>query len=270
MSNTVQTLQAIKDAISAGRISTYEAAAPPVHPADPRAIALYVWNAQISAYLLMPLHICEVVVRNAASDAIEAIHGPDWPWNAGFQISLPPRINGTRYSPRRDLQNVGAVEPTTGKVIPELKFAFWEHMFTARHDAKIWKSQILRVFPNCESGMTWHRLRNRINADLNVIRKLRNRIAHHEPIFSRNLVVEFQMLCELVDLRSPVVSSWMTGNQIASNLLAKPPFFCGGKRWVPDESEIAELAYSIWEKEGRQSGSESRNWFCALSLLTGR
>jgi hypothetical protein len=34
---------------------------------------------------------------------------------------------------------------------------------------------------------TWFQLRSRIYGDLQVIRKLRDRIAHHEPIFTRNL-----------------------------------------------------------------------------------
>ena len=271
MSNTtIDTISAIKGAISAGRIGTYEVAAHPTHSADPSAVALYAWNAQVSAYLLMPLHICEVVVRNAASEAIGAIHGANWPWNPGFQSNLPPRLTGTRYSPRRDLQNVSAVHTTPGKVIPELKFAFWEHMFTARHDVKIWKSQILRVFPNCESSQTWYNVRGRVNADLQVIRKLRNRIAHHEPIFARNLTAEFGLIRNLVDLRSPIVTSWMMGNQIASELLAKPPFFCGGKSWTPSHHEVAELAYSIWEQGGRQSGTDKRDWERALALMNGR
>jgi len=34
-----------------------------------RALALYAWNAEVSAALLAPLHICEVVMRNAAAEA---------------------------------------------------------------------------------------------------------------------------------------------------------------------------------------------------------
>ncbi len=269
MSNTVDTLASIKAALSAGRISTFETATHTTQPSDPAAVALYAWNAQIAAYLLMPLHICEVVVRNAASEAIAAIHGANWPWNPGFHASLPLRLNGTRYSPRIDLQNVSHTHTTPGKVIPELKFAFWEHMFTARHDTKIWKSQILRVFPNHDAGKAWYDVRNRVNADLQVIRRLRNRIAHHEPIFGRNLHAEFEMIRGLVDLRSPIVSSWMMGNQIASVCLAKPAFFCGGRSWTPSHQEIAEKAYAIWEQDGRQAGTDEQNWRRAIELMNG-
>ena len=267
MSNTIDTLAAIKTALSAGRISTFETAACVTQPADPKAVALYIWNAQVAAYLLVPLHICEVVVRNAAADAIEAVHGTNWPWNTGFHASLP--TSPGFYSPRNDLLNVSNTHTTPGKVIPELKFAFWEQMFTARHDTKIWKSQILRVFPNHEATATWYSVRNRVNADLQVIRRLRNRIAHHEPIFARNLVAEFGLIRGLVDLRSPIVSSWMMGNQIASHLLTIPPFFRGGQSWTPTHREIAEMAYAIWEQNGCQSGTEEQNWHEALTQMKG-
>jgi hypothetical protein len=267
MSNTIDTLAAIKAALSAGRISTFETAAGVTQPTDPRAVALYAWNAQVAAYLFMPLHICEVVVRNAAADAIEAVHGTNWPWNTGFQASLP---TGPGYSPRNDLINVSNTQTTPGKVIPELKFAFWEQMFTTRHDTKIWRSQILRVFPNHEATATWYSVRNRVNGDLQVIRRLRNRIAHHEPIFARNLIAEFGLIRGLVDLRSPIVSSWMMGNEIASLLLTMPPFFCGGQSWTPTHREIADTAYAIWERNGRQPGTEERNWHEALMQMKGR
>jgi hypothetical protein len=269
MSNTLDTVAAIKHALSAGRIGTYEVAAGTAHPDDPSAVALYTWNAQISAYLLVPLHICEVVVRNAAADAIEAIHGPNWPWNRGFLASLPPRYPGI-YSPLEDLQKVNRQQHTSGKVIPELKFAFWESMFTVTHDARIWQTEILRVFPHHNPGETYFRLRGKVNADLLSIRRLRNRIAHHEPIFTRNLVSDFALIRGLVALRSADVASWMMGNQIATDFLSKQPFFCGGEQWSPTESEIAKVAYTIWEQEDRQSGCEERNWNRAIARLKGR
>jgi len=68
--------QAIKEALSAARLGTYEAATTAV-PMLPGALALYAWNAQISAAMLAPLHLCEVVMRNAVSDALVAIYGAD-------------------------------------------------------------------------------------------------------------------------------------------------------------------------------------------------
>src|SRR5690554_2789998 len=117
-------------------MGTYEKAAPPKSDDDPSALNLYVWNAQLSGAFMAPLHICEVVVRNAISDALEAKYGEHWPWSPGFEQSLPdPRPPA--YSPRRDLFNARRNAQTTGKVIPELKFIFWQRMFTSRHDNRV-------------------------------------------------------------------------------------------------------------------------------------
>jgi len=128
----MEIVSAVKKALSSARMSTYEVA---VAHNDIATLALYAWNAQVSAALLAPLHICEVVVRNAVSDTLEAIYGARWPWSNGFEQSLPdPRLG---YSQRKDLQQARSRAQTTGKVIPELKFVFWQKMFTGRYDARV-------------------------------------------------------------------------------------------------------------------------------------
>ena len=214
--------QAIKLALSAPRMGTYEAATN-VAPALTGAIALYTWNAQLSAALMYPLHVCEVAVRNAVSEAITQVYGPDWPWSAGFLSSLtnPP---APTYSPKRDLLHTGAAQPTTGKVIAELKFKFWETMFTGRFDARLWNPHMRNVLPFIEPALTVQQARMRIRVDLESLRGLRNRIAHHEPIFARSLANDLQKAHELIGFRCVHTAAWMHANESASVLIAaKPP-----------------------------------------------
>jgi hypothetical protein len=213
--------QAIKLALSAPRLSTYEAATTVV-PALPGAIALYTWNAQLSAALMFPLHVCEVVVRNAVSDALTLVYGPDWPWSAGFIASLtnPPPPT---YSPKRDLLQVGNTQPSTGKVIAELKFKFWETMFTGRFDARLWNPNLSSVMPFIAAAVTVQQARKRIHDDLESLRALRNRIAHHEPIFTRNLADDYQKARELIAFRCPHTAAWMQANEAASALIGNQP-----------------------------------------------
>lgn len=220
MSSTKAEVQAVKKALSAARMGTYESAAQ-VGDGDPAALRLYAWNAQVSAALLAPLHICEVVVRNAVSEALEAQYGPRWPWSPGFEQSLPdPKIG---YSPRRDLQAARRSHATTGKVIPELKFAFWQRMFTSRHDSRLWSTYLANVLPNLPTGKAVADLRKEVYDDLEVIRGLRNRIAHHEPIFARNLADDLAKISLLVKHRCLVTASWMENNQQASTLILHKP-----------------------------------------------
>lgn len=212
--------QTIRHALTAARMSTYEAATAVVPPLA-GALALYAWNAKVSAALMAPLHICEVVVRNAVADALVAVYGPDWPWQQVFIVSLPNPSRG--YSPRGDLLKVRSGETSTGKVIPELKFAFWQALFTSRFDDRIWQLHLRAVMPCLDPDKTIAQLRGSLYAELDQLRRLRNRIAHHEPIFTRNLADDFQKIRQLIALRCPITSDWMTRNQHAVDLIADKP-----------------------------------------------
>lgn len=220
-------LDSVKTALSANRISTYEQAkgvtkAGLTLPLSlERALELYAWNAQVSAAFLHPLHICEVVVRNGVANVIEAVYGPTWPWSPAFVRSLPHPSGG--YSMRHDLLSAGSDETTVGKVIPELKFAFWQRMFTSRNDPRLWAPYLHQHFPHFPAGMDPAACRAWMFNALDKVRALRNRIAHHEPIFARNLVDDFDVVSTLIARRCPDTAEWMKAHQQVAVLLAKPP-----------------------------------------------
>lgn len=213
--------EAIKAALSAPRFATYEAATQGV-PALAKAVALYTWNAQLSAALMYPLHVCEVAIRNAVSDALTAVYGEEWPWSPGFVASLPNPPSPT-FSPKRDLLAVRAQQATTGKVIAELKFKFWESMFTGRFDARLWNHHLHTVLPFSNSLLTVQDVRKQIRDDLESLRGLRNRIAHHEPIFARNLSDDYQKAYGLIALRCAHTAAWMKANESATTLIGAKP-----------------------------------------------
>lgn len=212
--------QSIKATLSTPRIETYEAATPD-DPTLSSALALYAWNAQVSAALLAPLHICEVSIRNAISEAIVAAHGPQWPWSAGFVRSLPNPLVG--YSARSDLLSSRVNKTTTGQVIADLKFVFWQTMFTSRFDARLWTHHLRQALPYADAKKTTAQTRALVYSELEQIRKLRNRIAHHEPIFQRNLATDFQKIHDLIAARCPITAAWMLQNQGAQALILNKP-----------------------------------------------
>ena len=220
--STVQEL-AVKNALSHPRISTYEAATTALPPVR-GALELYDWNAQVSAAFLAPLHLCEVVIRNAVADAIAAVYGPLWPWHAGFTAWLP---DSGKWKMKSHLQNLASSMPaattTTGKLIPEVNFIFWEKMFTARFDGHLWMNHLRTVMPNLHPAWTVQQARAKINQDLFKIRSLRNRIAHHEPIFSRNLADELTTIKELIRFRCAHTAVWMDARQQVSAVLKNRP-----------------------------------------------
>jgi hypothetical protein len=220
MSNQAM-INAIKTAISPARIATYETAIGTANVDELAALHLYAWNAQVSGALLTPLHLCEVVIRNAVAAALESVYGTQWPWATVFERSLPdPRIG---YSPRRDLMNARRSTQATGKVIPELKFVFWQKMFTQRYDERLWIPYLTSVLPNMDVAKTITERRTMIYQYLDQIRYLRNRIAHHEPIFNRALADDYHKIIELVRFRCEITAFWLSDNQTALETIAKKP-----------------------------------------------
>lgn len=212
---------AIRRALSPERLRTYERAASPAGNAA-NAEALYAWNARISAAFLVPLHICEVVMRNAVSEAIARRHGAQWPWAHGFRESLPNP--GSGYNLRMELQQAASGSSrAAAEVIPSLSLAFWQKMFTQRFDTRLWSHCFDRVLPGAASSGPWHVTRARVHSDLERIRRLRNRIAHHEPIFERDLVGDLDAMHRVVALRCHDMSAWMARHETVTALLGERP-----------------------------------------------
>lgn len=208
--------------LSVPRLSTYLAAA---NDDSDSAVLLYLWNAAVASSLMLPMHFAEVSTRNAVAEALESVYGPRWPWNHSFEFSLPSPQRG--FNPRSELVSVRSRETTTGKVVAELvvaelKFVFWQKMFTQRFDARVWDGHILSLFPNAAVAVDAD-LRSRIYSDLEVIRKQRNRMPHHEPIFARNLSDELGQILDLIQLRSMEVSAWVRANESVSRVLPSKP-----------------------------------------------
>ena len=86
----------LQAALSRQRWSTYERIAARC-VADPAT--LYAWNMQMCAALLPPLHICEVVIRNAAATALVHRYGRCWPWHPALLRSLPLGARSGAVSP---------------------------------------------------------------------------------------------------------------------------------------------------------------------------
>jgi hypothetical protein len=219
------TALALEAVLSKSRLSTYRSYVTQTIGNDDldKALELYAWNAKTSSAYLLPLHIYEVVLRNAIADAISLRYGANWAFNSYFENSLPNPAHG--YSQRKDLISVRNQHAAIGKIIPELKFAFWEHMLTQRHDGRIWDAHIKTVFPFLPAAETTEQSRTKLNGFCYNIRKIRNRIAHHEPIFNQGaLNTALTHIVTSIGFRSAEATVWLKKLESVSQLLASKPF----------------------------------------------
>jgi hypothetical protein len=186
-----------------------------------KALQLYQWNLQLSSAFVIPLHLLEISIRNAVVEALEQVHTSNWPWTQGFILSLPNPHTG--YNPRRSLVSIAQSQRRMGKVVAELNLVFWEKMFTSRHDERIWNNHIKSIFPHSPANMTASQVRAYIHNYVREIRELRNRIAHHEPIFLRNTSNDYENILKIIAWRNRVTSEWMDSFQTVTKLIVEKP-----------------------------------------------
>lgn len=215
--NSMSNADVIRHTLSQPRLSTYERFTATLED----ALELYQWNANISGAFFPCLHICEVTIRNAVSEVLFKQHGNQWPWENGFINTLPNPRHG--YNPRNNVKQARDKVSDVNKVIPELNFVFWQKMFTSRHDAQLWLPHLRDTFPYAPSHSDIATLRSEIYNDLEKIRRLRNRIAHHEPIFRRDLNKDYEAIIKLIGYRCCDTAQWLCSNQNVVSLLNDKP-----------------------------------------------
>lgn len=175
----------IEDWLSAPRFAVYLADAD-----GDRALALarYDWNARAGAVFLHDIGHLEVALRNAYDRALRSRDRPGDPhWVYAPRRHFPERIRGGKDANWWPLNEIkvaigkaqatsgSAEHPAPGKVIAELNFGFWTSLTTGVHDQPIWRPRLHRAFPRGTR-------RHNVHAQIDRLRRLRNRAAHNESL----------------------------------------------------------------------------------------
>ena len=135
------------------------------------ALGLYERNTRLSEALYSPLQSLEICFRNIIHLQMSQTYGPDWLTNG-----VPPLARATENSIQdacADFNN-----PTPGDLVAELKFSFWVSLLGRGYDATLWRRALYRGFL-----IGGGKKRSDVHSRFNAIRRFRNRVAHHEPIF---------------------------------------------------------------------------------------
>ena len=211
--STTEDVFKFETSLSLARLQTY------INYAGPeKALELYIWNARISAAFLLPLQIYEVVIRNAVAEALVYQRGEQWPWSVGFQRSLPKL---QRNALMEVLEHPRRKPKTADDVIAAMKFFFWESFFTARMKKRFWDAYLFVVFPGLDREKDVGEWVKQIAGEIDQIRTLRNRIAHHEPIFRSPLRQDYDLIFGLINARCCVTADWMDLHQDVLTLLSE-------------------------------------------------
>ena len=143
-----------------------------------KAIQHYKSNILISEAFYPLLSILEIGLRNSIDFQLtKRFDDENWFENREF-IKIASRFQIDRISDARSNILSEKKEITSGRIISELSFGFWTSLFDTKFEMSLWKTLRL-AFPNCPKEI---RKRRAMSSKFNSVRKLRNRIFHHEAI----------------------------------------------------------------------------------------
>ncbi|MGR9459370.1 hypothetical protein ACU8V1_25850 (plasmid) [Rhizobium leguminosarum] len=184
------------DILSAERFSTYLLWANNDFALGER---LYSYNVQLSADFYSSLHMLEITLRNKCDAALTAAHNPAWFDDAAVLIDPYQRkcVQDARSLLLRERKPA-----SHGQMIAELNFGFWSSLF-GRSSSHLWGT--LRPMFNT-GGLQ----RPTIAQKLRDLRRLRNRIAHYEPILAQPLTALHADVLNLTSWMSVEAAAWIT------------------------------------------------------------
>jgi len=143
-----------------------------------KAILHYKINILISEAFYPLLSVLEIGLRNSIDYQLtKAFNDRQW-FECDQFVKFATNYQTNRIAEARKSLVQAQKEYTPGRMISELPFGFWTSLFDAHFEKTLWKNLRL-AFPNCPKQ---NRKRKAMSTKFNSIRKLRNRIFHHEAI----------------------------------------------------------------------------------------
>ena len=212
-------LSALETSISPERMATYVQT---TNGDKEKALRLYTWNTAISAAFYGPLQGLEVSLRNSMHRQLESAYGSKWYDNpkCGFDAGTIKRIDTAKSTLKR-----GKYPIDPSHVVAELPFGFWVSLLgrggrpllpetmKKNYEMTLWRPALYKAFPNSK------RNRSKTHNPLDYLRTLRNRIAHHEPVFNRHLQKDYQSIIEVTEWICPKTAAWIKHHSRVDNLL---------------------------------------------------
>ena len=168
------------------------------------ALRLYDWNSAVAGAMHADLGRLEVVFRNAVDMALTSLAASKaWtqPWYAreslfrgrSGEVAREAVASAVHRASRRKRR-----APGHGGVIVELGFGFWRFLCGPAYLTALWVPALASAFPQHPAQGDPRRIRAEVEHRMERLHLLRNRIAHHEPIFRRDLERDHNLLLELI------------------------------------------------------------------------
>jgi len=150
-----------------------------------KAMTLYRLNLRLSHEMFTVISCYEVALRNSIDRILTASFGSDWLRDAilpGGIFDNPRFSRTTRIIHKAYNELIANGKYSCSKMLSAMEFGIWKYMFSAPQYHATGRL-LLQVFPKKPKSSALIQYNNQfIYNELDTINRLRNRIAHHEPI----------------------------------------------------------------------------------------
>lgn len=194
---------AIEKALSTVRLQPHLRAA---NGQKEKALKIYQLNLKLCAEIYPSLNIFEITFRNRMNHVLKTTYGSDWLEDKVLMKSHElESIDKAKRKVRKYRKPL-----SIDRIVPELSLGFWTTLIIkSEYRKSIFDQCIEEIFPYALPGdRDFTKIAPRFQTE---ILYLRNRVFHHEPIWSINYNVEekYQYLCQVLRWMSPEVHDWL-------------------------------------------------------------
>jgi len=175
------------------------------------AIRLYERNTELSEALYGVIQGLEVTLRNAIHRSLQkGLNVEDW----YDQIQLEEPETEALVQAKKAVAD--AKKPVTApRVIAKINFGFWVRLTASTYEKRLWVPHLHKVFPvRMVRSLLYKRLHN--------IKDLRNKIAHHERISSRDTNREYEEILETIRWICPITYEWVKSTNRFEKIRLRP------------------------------------------------
>lgn len=173
-------------------------------------MALYCWNLALCQALYSPLHALEVVLRNAMGERIRTAYGDAW------YEDLTLFSNNRRARAVKETDHIRKAKEklddskhpyTHDNIVAASTLGFWHGLLKLEYEAALWQPLFQDLLEVNDREEAWRKI--------NQMKRLRNNVAHYEPIFvwpdktRRELYREYKMMVKIVRWISPETAAWI-------------------------------------------------------------
>ena len=181
-----------------------------------RAFELYAFNMRVSEALYTPVHVLEIALRNRFTAVLSDAFGENWFTHPSLNLSETQRQQ--LDNARKDIIREGKTVQS-GRLVAALTFGFWTSLLSPEAE-NLWQ-QTLHKAARQENGKGL--TRKHLSKPLLPIRVLRNRIAHHEPVWHWDLPLHHANMLQVTAWLSPAAAKWSAYHSNFTQAWGKKP-----------------------------------------------